>query len=47
MEEVEIEREELSEWTASDEDDNDNDTKSKKSGKTLQMHSEWTKSQKN
>ena len=45
MEEVEIEREEYSEWTAS-EDNTENDTKSRKSNATLRMHSEWNKSNK-
>ena len=45
MEEIEIEREEFSEWTCdTDEDLDDNDTKSKKSLQTQKLHSEWTKS---
>ena len=47
MEEIEIEREEFSEWTCETDDElEDNDTKSKKSLQTQKLHSEWTKSQK-
>lgn len=46
MEEVEIEREEFSEWTVeSDEEHDVNDTKSKKSYKTQKLQSELSKSQ--
>ena len=45
MEEIEIEREEFSEWTVeSDDDIDENDTKSKKSFATQKLQSEWTKS---
>ena len=45
MEEIEIEREEFSEWTCETDDElEDNDTRSKKSLHTQKLHSEWTKS---